>query len=454
MQSFPFIGPAASGRSENFSTQKLINYYLEPGNGKAPAQLIGCPGRSLLFTLTGSGCRGFLKVSDTVCIMVCGGYVYSVDNSFAETQIGLISDDGRPVTISCDGSNVLVASSGSLYAMTLGGTAASLVMSDIGAVDSLDDYFVSTENNSNTYFWSDYQTATFDPLSFKVDNSANDILMGVKVSRRTMYIIGSKAVRAWYDTGTSADIPFSRIDGSVFEVGCVAKDSIAEMDSVFFLGGDDKGAGSVWMIAGGAPQRISTPAIEYAIKQWPDMSDAEAFTYTDEGHAFYVLSSTSGNETWVFDVSTNEWHQRAWRHSSGDLYRIKPRCHVYFAGKHLVGEYSLDIYADDGDPMPAIRTCGILQSGLAQQPSTSLQLDMDVGYGLTTGQGSNPQAMLRCSKDGGKTWSNALWSSFGRIGEYEARCRWNRVGGGRRIVFEVTITDPVKRNITGAYLGI
>jgi hypothetical protein len=58
--------------------------------------------------------------------------------------------------------------------------------------------------------------------------------------------------------------------------------------------------------------------------------------------------------------------------------------------------------------------------------------------------------MLRWSKDGGKTWSSSIWRTFGKVGEYSKRCIWHRVGGGERTVYEVTITDAVKRNIVGA----
>ena len=140
----------------------------------------------------------------------------------------------------------------------------------------------------------------------------------MKVARRAAYFFGTKSVEPWYESG-GADLPFSRIDGGVIEVGCIAKDSIAEIDGVFWLGGDEKGAGAVWQLVSGQPKRVSTPAIEFAIAQWPDMTDAEAFTYSQEGHAFYVLSSQSGNETWAYDISTDEWHQRAWLHASGDF---------------------------------------------------------------------------------------------------------------------------------------
>jgi hypothetical protein len=461
MTPFPFIGPAYQGRSDNYSAQRCVNWMLEPGKGKQPALLVGTPGLSAPWaTLSGGGMRGTYGVDDNTSIWVCGGNVYKLTAAGAPTIIGTVPDDARPVQIVGSGSDILITSSGSLYSLTLTGTSSALIQSNIGMVDFLDDHFVANENDSNRFIWSDAVSITFDPLNIQADNSAPDILVGLKVARRTMYLLGRKSIRSWYDSG-GADNPFSRIDGSSFEVGCLAKDSIAEIDSVIWLGGDSNGAGRVWMVESGAPRPISTPAIEYAISQWPDMTDAEAFTYSQEGHAFYVLSSVSGNETWVYDISTGEWHQRAYLHASGALHRIRPRCHLYFAGMNLVGdyengniyEYDLGAYSDNGNPLPAIRSCSTLQQGLEVQKTVSFQLDMDTGVGLTTGQGSDPQAMLRWSKDGGKTWSNSLWRSFGAIGEYSKRAVWRRVGGGRRMVFEVTITDPVRRNVTGAYLG-
>jgi hypothetical protein len=433
---------------------------LEGGKGKAPAYLVGTPGLTAPWiTLTGAGMRGMFLVDDSTAIMVCGGNVYKVTSGAVATLIGNVPDDARPVQITGDGTNILVESAGSLFSLTLTGTVATIIRTGIGSVDIIGDHFIATETGSNNFVWSGAGTIVFDPADTQPTNSSADVLIGCRVARRTIYFFGSKSIEPWYDSG-GAQLPFTRIDGGVFEVGCIAKDSIAEMDALFFLGGDEKGAGVIWSIEGGSPKRISTPAIEFAINKWPDMSDAEAFTYSQEGHSFYVLSSTSGNETWVYDITTGEWHQRAWLHPSGALHRIRPRCHVYFAGKNLVGDwengnvyaYDLDTYSDNGNPLPAIRACTTLMAGFEQIKTTTLQLDLDTGYGLNTGQGEDPQAMLRWSRDGGKTWSNSLWRSFGKMGEYSRRCIWNRVGGGLRVVFEITITDPVKRNVVGAYI--
>jgi hypothetical protein len=457
---FQFIGPAYTGRSENYSTQRTVNMYLEPGKGKAPGLLIGTPGLTAPWaTLTGGGMRGMLLFNVSTAIMVCGTKVFALTTAGVSTQIGTIADDGRPVQMASNGVVIAIASANVLYSVTPTGTAETYIRSDVSSVDFIDGYFTITETSSGRFYVSGQYATTIDPLDFATAEGLPDNLLNHIVSRRQVYLYGTQSVEQWYNSG-NADFPLSRIDGAFVEIGIVAKDSLSELDNPFWLGGDDKGAGAVWTMNSGAPQRISTPAIEYAIAQWPDMSDAEAFCYSQEGHSFYVLSSASGNETWVFDVATGEWHQRAYLHSSGDLHRIRPRCHLYFGGKNLVGdwengnvyEYDLDTYSDNGNPLPAIRACGIVQSNLENQPVASLRLDIDAGVGLTTGQGSDPQAMLRWSRDGGKLWSNALWRTMGRIGEYGRRCIWRRVGGGERMVFEVTITDPVKRNITGAYL--
>jgi PKD repeat protein len=66
--------------------------------------------------------------------------------------------------------------------------------------------------------------------------------------------------------------------------------------------------------------------------------------------------------------------------------------------------------------------------------------------------GADPQVMLRISNDGGKTWVTEQWRSAGKTGEFSRRVRWNRLGCGRRRVFEVSVTDPVAWHVTGAYL--
>jgi hypothetical protein len=59
--------------------------------------------------------------------------------------------------------------------------------------------------------------------------------------------------------------------------------------------------------------------------------------------------------------------------------------------------------------------------------------------------------MMRYSDDGGNSWSNEKWRSFGKIGEYTKQALWRRQGTARERIFEFTITDPVPVRISGAY---
>jgi hypothetical protein len=81
------------------------------------------------------------------------------------------------------------------------------------------------------------------------------------------------------------------------------------------------------------------------------------------------------------------------------------------------------------------------------------ELEFEPGAGLVNGQGDNPQAMLKYTRNG-FTWSNEIWRPIGKIGEYNNRAVWDSLGSGRHFQFETVITDPIKPIIVGAYIDI
>jgi hypothetical protein len=60
--------------------------------------------------------------------------------------------------------------------------------------------------------------------------------------------------------------------------------------------------------------------------------------------------------------------------------------------------------------------------------------------------------MLRWSNDGGSTWSNEHWAGIGKVGKYQNRIIWRRLGQARDRIYEVVVTDPVKAVIVSANL--
>jgi hypothetical protein len=238
-------------------------------------------------------------------------------------------------------------------------------------------------------------------------------------------------------------------------------------NGVFWLGKDARGQGIVYRANGYTGQRISTHAVEWHIQTYGNISDAVAYTYQQDGHSFYVLTFPSANKTWVYDVATNAWHERAgW--VNGEFTRHRSNCQMFFNSEVIVGDYengklyAFDptVYADDGQIQRWLRSWRALPTGqnnLRRTAHHSLQLDCESGVGLNLGQGDDPQAMLRWSDDGGHTWSNEHWSGMGKIGEYYRRVFWRRLGMTLKLrdrVYEVSGTDPVKIAIMGAELLI
>ena len=181
-----------------------------------------------------------------------------------------------------------------------------------------------------------------------------------------------------------------------------------------------------------------------------------------------MISSTSGDWTLCYDVATGLWHERAFRNTSTGVFeRHRADCHAFFNGYHVVGDYvtgevytfHLDVYDDDSDPLRWLRTWRALAPGKNDLDSVTfhrLQIDLEAGVGLASGQGSDPQILMRYSNDGGHTFGNDHAASIGgATGEFGRRAIWRRLGSsrhGRDRVFELSGTDPVKRVFIGAHM--
>jgi hypothetical protein len=467
---FPFVGPSYSARVKNLDAQQCVNLYPELGgpNSKSVAALIGTPGLVVWATLAGGCIRGGFRVSNTQSIIVAGVNVWLVTNEGSSSLLGAITSNTTPVSMAANGTGtVMLVDGANGWIINLSTLTITQIIDAafVGAdkVDFIDGYYIFNKPGTGQFQITSLYGTSIDPLDFATAEGSPDKLVSLIVDHREVWLFGESTTEVWFNSG-NVDFPFERIQGAFIEQGCVAKFSVAKMDNrVFWLTSDDRGQGMVMSAAGYQPQRISDHALEYAISRMSDISDAEAYTYQQEGHSFYVLTFPTGNQTWVFDAATNMWHQRAWRNSTDNsLNRHRSRCHMAFAGKNLVGDWetgtvyemSLDTPTDDGELIPRIRTCPHLSDpDYRWQVFDALQVDMQTGVGLSVApgvSGNDPQAVLQWSTDGGYSWSNEVWAPIGKIGERRTRVRWRRLGRSRDRVFRVTVTEPVTVAFVGA----
>jgi hypothetical protein len=401
--------------------------------------------------------------------VVSADSLYKVTPAYAVTLIGTVLGTG-PVSMSDNGTQLFVACNGpSFIYNSLTNVFQQIVDPDFpGAVTVgyLDGYFVFNEPNSQKIWVTGLLEGTsVDPLDFASAEGSPDGVVGIIVDHGQLWVYGTNSIEVWYNSG-NADFPFSRIQGAFNELGCAAAYSLAKMDNgLFWLGKDARGQGMVYRANGYSGQRISTHAVEWHIQQYGNLSDAIGYTYQQDGHSFYVLIFPTANTTWVYDVATQAWHERA-GFLNGQFTRHRSNCQAFFNDMVMVGDFEnaniysfdLDDYSDNGSIQKWLRSWRALPTGqnnLKRTAHHSLQLDCESGVGLNLGQGSDPQVMLRWSDDGGHTWSNEHWVSIGKIGEYYRRAIWRRLGMTLKLrdrVYEVSGTDPVKIAIMGAEL--
>jgi hypothetical protein len=467
----PILGQSYVARSVNAADNRMINLFPEatPEAGKSAGFLNRAPGLRLLATVGTGPVRG-LWAHGGEAYVVSGSQFYKLNSAYVATLIGSVSGTG-PVSMADNGTQLFIACNpdGYVYEMNTGafGQITDVDFAGAQAVSYIDGYFVYNQPNSQIFWITSILGTSIDPLDFASAEGSPDGLVTLIVDHRELWLFGTDSVEVWYNSG-NATFPFERIQGAFNEIGCEAPYSVAKLDNgIFWLGSDTRGNGIVYRANGYTGQRVSTHAVEFAIQGYADLSDAVAYTYQQEGHAFYVLIFPSAGATWVYDVATNSWTERA-GFANGAFTRHRSNCQMNFNGEIVVGDYAngnvyafdLDVYADNGAAQKWLRSWRALPSDTNDLKRTTqhcLQLDCETGVGLATGQGSDPQVALRWSDDGGHTWSSEHWRSMGAIGQFGRRTIWRRLGMTTKIrdrVYEISGTDPVKIAIVGAELSV
>jgi hypothetical protein len=464
----PFVGDAYKSASLVLDAQRCVNLFPELGgpNSKAPIMLRGTPGLRLWVNLglTGAG-RGIFATSTGRLFAIVGTSLIEVSALGVVTSRGTFSTSSGKVSYADNGVQLMLVDGNNGYVLDLVSNVFATITDpdfpdNAPVVSFQDGFFIVPQPGTGNFFISSLRDgSTWDALDFGNAEGSPDVLVSLISNGRDLWLLGAASSEVFYNSG-NPDFPFERVQGTVSEVGCAAAHSVAKMrGSVFFLGGSKEGYGIVFMSNGFQTARISTHAVEQAIAAYTTLDDAVGFCYQQEGHWFYQLTFPTGNATWVFDMSTGMWHERAYRDpSTGELGAHRALDQAFAFGLNLVIDrdqgliYVLDLatYTDNGDTISRIRTCPHLHDRRQWVVFSSLELDLETGVGLVTGQGEDPQVMLQMSNDGGRTWGNELWRSMGRMGQYTARVVWHRLGRARDRVFRIVITDPVKVCILGA----
>lgn len=447
----PFGTQSYQHRSRPVSSQRMVNAYLEtPATAKEVPPVVSSFGIASFTTVGDGPMRGGCVVNG-VPFVVSGSGLYQVASNGSATLLGTIPG-GAYVDMVGDSDEVLCVTGGNGYLYN-GSSVSQITDPDFpGAewAEYLDGYAIIGPGDGTVYVnQTPHDFSAWNALDFASAEGAPDDILGAIVDHRQVFLGGRETIEIWENTG-NADFPLERSPGGFIELGLGSTFAFAKnSNTVFFYASD----GTIRMLSGYDPQRISTHAVEQAIEGYADKS-CKTLTWMESGHAMVGFVWAEG--TWVYDLSTQLWHER----QSYGLTRWRPIFALRAFGAWVVGDYAsnklgnLDpnTFTEWGDVLRWSATCPSINRENQFIRHQRLELIFETGVGLTTGQGSNPQAMLRFSDDGGRTWSNEHWRSLGAQGAYRTRSAWNRLGMARDRVYEVSVSDPVRRTLVEAHL--
>lgn len=468
---FGFVGPTYVAASPTQDIQDCYNWYCEVDPNKKEGErgviaLLPCPGLvQLLQSSTIGAVRAFRVLpGGATMLAVIGNKLKSINLAYAETDVGTLLTSTGPVSITDNGVSAYIVDGGNRYSYNYVTTAfvtlADGAFNGANTTDIVDNFIVYNNPNSNQWGCANVGSTVSGALNFASTLVAPGNIIGLICDHRQVFIFAEYTSEVWINVGTFP-FPFAIVSGTSTQHGCAARGSIARLGESFaLLEQDSRGKAIVIMMNGYTPIRISTHAVEQAISQYSIISDAVAYSYQQNGHEFYVLTFPTADATWCYDLATGLWHKRAWRDSNNVLHRHRSNCGAIFGGRTVVGDWqngkiyelSQSVYTDNGDALACIRVCRHLTSDLKRQFFSSLQLQFQPGVGISTGQGSNPQAILEWSDDGGQTYGNQHFAGIGQMGQFKNRAIWRQLGQARDRIYKVTVTDPVYRAIISAEL--
>jgi len=462
-QTVPFsvVGGTYQSRSKPLSSQRTVNMYQQINEqGKDTFVLHSFPGQKIISNAVTGEDRGMHQMSE-VQYRVNDNKLYQVDVYGEVAFLGQITGDDRCI-FADDGENLVVVSD-KVYVYN----SDTQTFSENTNVNLVNVISVTVINSQFIYTTADlsFMSQPNDPFDVSgLDaigaESSPDKLVRDYVFNQTIYRFGTRTTEPWYNTG-SGNPPIDRIEGQEFSVGLGAIFSVANTDKAIYWLGNDK---AIYRVSGGINERVSDAALSNTIERMTTIDDAFGYTFTLQGQDFYLITFPSESRTYVINESLgkNGWYELS-SGTQGSSYSGTSLVEVY--GKNIIAnegkllELSLDEFTQDTDTIIRERITqevnGDLLGVKGQRIKMSrLELIMEAGVGLITGQGERPRIRIETSTDGGRSYAHSAWVEIGQLGEHTLRVELYQMVSAQGFIFRFTMSDPVPLSIYSAAIDI
>ncbi len=452
----------------DYSTPSIVleNWFAEEAGDRndRPYRLIPTPGLTSFADSLNGAVRGMSQNDGLLsgkAVIAAGLKVYSMTSAGVTAEIGAITGADE-VFFAASQSDLVMVADGAAYEVTASLSAAISFPGATGSiihVAEIAQRHLYIEEGSGRMWFSDVaDPSTVPATSFVTAESEPDQLRAVRVIGDVIFLIGTRTTELWEYTGSNA-LPFRPIRGAVAKIGLLATGSTTEADGALFAAGRDQdGNEAIYRVNGTQPQRISTFPIERLIEDVTaaNRPDIRLTAHGYGGHSFIGLHLPDIGD-YFYDLSSGTWHRRR------ELFAARYLVAYFFAawGERFAGDitagtvYRLDRDVYTHNAATVRRVASTIIPIEDQRPQIdNLTVEMQGGVGLATGQGSDPEVMMRWAPNG-RTYGNEIKATFGKLGDFGHRALFWNLGtmSPPAIAVEIAVSDPVAATVTGLVIN-
>lgn len=438
-----------TAKSPFVSSQSLVNCFAErlPTAGWS---IYGGPGLTQFAEVGEGPIRGQHDFNGPL-LAVSGSLLFEVDENGEATEIGAVAGYD-PVIIANNGTHAAIVSDSTSYIYD--GTDLEPIndpdFQTASSVDFLKQTLIFSKLNSSTFFTSEIADAeNYDALDKATAEAKPDKLLRVFVSGNEALMAGTRSMEGYYYSGKPDGVPLSPTQ-TLIEYGLAGRDAMCAIDNTV-----------AWLshlldirtLRSQSPIAIADPAITSMIQGWANPELAQMFSFAVRGHEWMAIRHPSGCAIW--DATTQMWAMRE-SHGMG-TWRVSNSVWAY--NRNIMGDaedgvlWTLDPDKNSEGSEPLVRKLVSHTLGPGGQPFTlnRVELEVETGVGLATGQGSDPKIWLQLSRDGGRTYGARLERSLGLMGKRNTRVIWQGPFGDfppHGGVIKFGVSDPVNFTAT------
>jgi hypothetical protein len=322
----PFLDEPNARSTTTSKDVRFINGFFEPIKnvikGKLDYYFIKRPGLSQNVRPTGGAATGR-------GVFVWNGNIYSVFGTQlykGSTNLGVTMStstglckfaESRP---GASTPYLTVSDGQALYCIQSSGTVTQVVTNlpaNTRDVIYMDQYAFVLDSSCQLWNSAPDDPTSWDGVSFIIAQQYPGTGKGLCRQGQYICVFSEQHMQMFYDNSNASGSPLNNADDKVQQIGCVSTDTIQQLENqTLWVGNGQDGGYTIWMMGDKEFKSIGSQAIDRILSlEGTSLASARAIAFRSAGHAFYALTLTSVNRTFVYDLDLQIWME--WTDTAG-----------------------------------------------------------------------------------------------------------------------------------------